>query len=627
MRPFALLFLLLASAPAILSAAPGDLDTAFGTQGIALTTIQAAAEGIVLQPSGKILLLGALNGNAVVIRLHTNGSLDTEFGNGGIATIDFGGSNDYPVALEVSAAGDIVLAAYSNAVPGSGFAFARLTQDGAPVVQTITPQTGVAHSMALQSEGKVVMVGDQRLIVRYNSDGSLDNSFDSDGKRFLPSDIVTNVYDVSVQPDGKLVLTGDAFGDFITLRLLQDGSLDNSFSSDGWVTTPVGDAADYGKTVTIQPDNYILVAGYSAVSGGTDFSVVRFTPDGALDTSFNTTGKLLIGVKPVDTSPRLHIQTDGKILLAGNTGLLRLLPSGTLDSTFGTAGILDTLAQSDFGPAGLTVQSNGEILLAGSNGGVLAARYHSGIPADIVVEQPAGQFLSSNAPQPVDFGTVISGASASKTFTIRNRGSIQDLTGLAITKAAAGHPADFAVGALGSTLLSTDASTTFTVTFSPSGAGIRSATLEIASNDPDENPFIIQVTGRQATNLEAWRQTHFGTMEATGSAADLSDPDSDGIPNLMEFATGTPPNALNLPVGELVKNGNTLEFTYWRSKAAVGEVSFIREFSQTISGTWSQTGGTVETILEETADRQKVMVTTPAGSAGKRFVRLRVSRL
>ena len=116
-------------------------------------------------------------------------------------------------------------------------------------------------------------------------------------------------------------------------------------------------------------------------------------------------------------------------------------------------------------------------------------------------------------------------------------------------------------------------------------------------------------------------------MGNTGPGSELSDPDDDGLPNLVEYATGKNPVLYSAPVGELIKNGNSLEFTYWRAKRALTEVSFIREFSQTISGVWSQTAGTVETILSDDGNMQQVLITTPAGIAGKRFVRLRVTRL
>ncbi len=160
----------------------------------------------------------------------------------------------------------------------------------------------------------------------------------------------------------------------------------------------------------------------------------------------------------------------------------------------------------------------------------------------------------------------------------------------------------------------------------PSSPGNKSATVEIQSNDPDESPFTLSLSGRLATATDLWRQTHFGSMNETGPASDQSDPDADGIPNLVEFALGSPPNESTPTPGTLVRNGSTLEFTYWRSKAALGEIAFVREFSQSLADGWSQVGGMVETILEETTDLQKVRVTTPAGTAGRRFIRLRITR-
>jgi hypothetical protein len=159
----------------------------------------------------------------------------------------------------------------------------------------------------------------------------------------------------------------------------------------------------------------------------------------------------------------------------------------------------------------------------------------------------------------------------------------------------------------------------------PSSPGNKSATLEIQSNDPDESPFTLSLTGRQATATDLWRQTHFGSMDEAGPASDQSDPDADGIPNLVEFALGSHPKESTPAPGTLVRNGSTLEFTCWRSKAALGEIAFVLEFSQSLADGWSQVGGMVETILEETTDLQKVRVTTPAGTAGRRFIRLRVT--
>ncbi len=155
---------------------------------------------------------------------------------------------------------------------------------------------------------------------------------------------------------------------------------------------------------------------------------------------------------------------------------------------------------------------------------------------------------------------------------------------------------------------------------------MRTATLLIASNDEDENPFEINLTGSQATVLEAWRQSYFGSPYSTGPGADLNDGDGDGMVNLMEFATGSDPLVLTLPIGQLVKNGGTLEFTYSRPKAALADVRYDLEASATISGTWGM-ASQGETILSDDEITQQVKATYPAGITGRRFVRLRVTRL
>jgi hypothetical protein len=101
----------------------------------------------------------------------------------------------------------------------------------------------------------------------------------------------------------------------------------------------------------------------------------------------------------------------------------------------------------------------------------------------------------------------------------------------------------------------------------PSSPGNKSATLEIQSNDPDESPFTLPLTGRQATATNLWQQTHFGPINETGPASHQSDPEADGIPNLVEFALGSNPKEPTPAPGTLVRNGTTLEFTHWRSTA------------------------------------------------------------
>ena len=214
-------------------------------------------------------------------------------------------------------------------------------------------------------------------------------------------------------------------------------------------------------------------------------------------------------------------------------------------------------------------------------------------------------------------------SSAAQTFTILNKGG-NSLTGLAIGKSGA-NSGDFTVSAAGAGALAPNATTTFTVTFSPAVGGQRNATVSIASNDGNENPFRINLRGNGVSVLDAWRQTHFGSTADTGNGANSFDFDRDGLTNAAEFAFGLNPTqpggSAGLPVMSVDAQGRlTMEFV--RRKAA----------------TWPGTGYLVETgatlelaplelgmVSVEPVDVawERVRVTDPETGA-RRFGRVRV---
>ena len=138
-------------------------------------------------------------------------------------------------------------------------------------------------------------------MVRYNSNGSLDTSFGGTGKITT----VVGAYDVdnrgnsiAIQSDGKIVVAGWSYNgsnyyDFAVVRYNSNGSLDTSFGGTGQVTTPIGASGDFAQSVAIQQStDKILVAGYSSNGTKYDFAVVRYNPNGSLDTSFGGTGQV-----------------------------------------------------------------------------------------------------------------------------------------------------------------------------------------------------------------------------------------------------------------------------------------------------------------------------------------------
>jgi uncharacterized delta-60 repeat protein len=244
------------------------------------------------------------------------------------------------------------------------------------------------HATALQSDGKLIVVGSTNArsvmdfaIFRYNTDGSLDSSFGSSGQVF--TDIGTMTSDspnaVTIQGDGKILVSGKSQNNFAIVRYNTDGSLDTTFGAGGKVTTDIGASSwDDVQGMGVQSDGKILVAGSTKagiVSNG-DFALVRYNTDGSLDTSFGSGGKVTtdIGANTDDEAKGMVIQSDGKILVAGTSGgspdfaVVRYNTDGSLDASFGTGGKVTT----DFGGGtgdylhAIALQSDGKIILSGN---------------------------------------------------------------------------------------------------------------------------------------------------------------------------------------------------------------------------------------------------------------------
>ena len=251
------------------------------------------------------------------------------------------------------------------------------------------------------------------------------------------------------------------------------------------------------------------------------------------------------------------------------------------------------------------------------------------------VTMPEGTNIGGPEVGTVAIGSAVVGQSTSRTFTVRNSGTA-NLTGLVLSSdSGTPHSSDFAIGALAVTTLAPGATTTFTVTFTPTALGSRLGGLSIdsniTSNDGNWNPFFILLAGTGTTTLtpnEAWRQTYFGSSSNSGNGADAFDYDYDGLSNLIEWACNlNPTTASALPVS-LNSTGANLEFTYTRSVAAItaGAV-FTVEWSDTLAGNDWHTTGVTQVVQSNNGTVQQVKATLPAGSTGQRFVHLKVTGL
>ena len=182
----------------------------------------------------------------------------------------------------------------------------------------------------IQKDGKIIAAGRSQnsfAVARYNADGSQDTSFNGSGIVITPLGNDSGAVDLAIQLDGKIVVVGYSRGvsndfstaDFAVARYNPDGSLDTSFDGTGKIIIPIGGFADYANSVAIQADGKIVVAGNSDGDSGRNFVVVRFNPNGSLDTTFNGTGKVTTPFCCTSYAIGVAIQADGKIVVAGAT--------------------------------------------------------------------------------------------------------------------------------------------------------------------------------------------------------------------------------------------------------------------------------------------------------------------
>lgn len=382
----------------------GSLDTSFGSNGIVVTALSSSgdyAESLLLQPDGKLVVAGYTNGAGRLVRYNTDGSLDTSFNGSGIAT---GTSGFSFIGAALQADGKLVATGSFSNGSNTDFALTRFNSDGSidsgfgtnGTVLTDFGGNDAARNVIVQADSKLVVVGyffagapPNIAVARYNSDGTLDSSFDADGMLTLavgPS--ASYGWDAVQDADGKLVIAADSYVsgstayDFTLVRLNDDGSLDSSYNTDG-VATGTVDAAAYNdrpRRVLQQPDGKLVVVGSSFTplsANATDFSVARFNTDGSLDSGFAGDGTMRQQFGTPSSSAYLSglaVQPDGKIITGGDVTaanssrdavLVRYDGNGTLDTGFASNGIAQTVLSSSQQIFAMLRQDDGKIVSAG----------------------------------------------------------------------------------------------------------------------------------------------------------------------------------------------------------------------------------------------------------------------
>lgn len=362
------------------------------------------AWAVALQSDGKIVAGGyshnGSNKDFALARYDAHGNLDTTFDADGKVTTAIGSADDAILGIAVQGDGKIVAVGYMAAGSDFDFALARYNADGSldasfdsdGRVVTDAQDLYIARAVALQADGKIVVGGYASVsqlgifaIARYNSDGSLDTGFDTDGivrvtAGTYPPDVC---FAVAVQPDGKIVGAGrsnvlSADLEPCIVRLNGDGTLDPSFDADGillfdFPDNPVADAM-YGIGIS-SAGGIVIGGGVFSNNAGFDFAAARCTESGVIDSAFDTDGMVITELGAGwEEAFGLAVQANDKIVLAGYSNnsvnedfaVMRYNADGSLDTTFDLDGKLTLIfGTGDEQAHGVALQSDGRIVVAG----------------------------------------------------------------------------------------------------------------------------------------------------------------------------------------------------------------------------------------------------------------------
>jgi uncharacterized delta-60 repeat protein len=341
------------------------------------------------------LIVSVLIALAVDLRAQVPGTLDPTFDTDGIVITDVNNVDNFATAVAIQADGKIVAGGEGT---GLGYVLARYTTNGSldgtfgtgGIVTSVLAAGGTVRALALQEDGKIVVLGNvnnaavhQFVVARYNSGGSLDTTFGPGG--YTTTSFGTGSHfgnGLVIQQDGRIIAAGAAnvvggpLG-FALARYNTDGSLDSGFGVGGRIITEFPGSSDFGaqaSSVRLAPDGKIVAAGlrFSSITFR-DFAAARYNIDGSLDGGFGVEGRVTTDIAGNEQAFDCAVQSDGKIVLAGTTNnfqayaLVRYNLDGSLDNTFdGDGKVITTFpAAGDSYITAVKIQPDSKVIAAG----------------------------------------------------------------------------------------------------------------------------------------------------------------------------------------------------------------------------------------------------------------------
>lgn len=366
-----------------------SLDASFNGTGFRLQAVgvsESAGYAIAVQPDGKIVVAGvAMIGTAeddekfVVARFNADGTPDTSFGTGGSAFSPLRHISAQ-IKLLIQPDGKILVSGTTLLIQQqlTAYAVTRFTSDGAldttfngtgyATANVPTSSSDTCHAMTLQADGKIVLVGKTLTfsgqssdwdvsVLRFNSNGSLDPTFDGDG--ILKIGTLADdeeAYSVLVQPTGKILIGGRSTGTverFMLTRINADGSTDTSFGTGGWNIFQLDFTNNNFTSMAQQSDGKVLASG-----GG---KILRFSADGVRDMSFAVNG--VQNATGTIEQAEIRVITGDKFVIGTRYGAYRYMANGAVDTNFGRN---FTVANNLCYMRSVAVQSDGKVVLGGT---------------------------------------------------------------------------------------------------------------------------------------------------------------------------------------------------------------------------------------------------------------------
>jgi len=378
-----------------INAQPGTIDSTFAVNGLARYDFFGTnfCEMTEILPDGKILQGGSRESNWLLfVRYLPNGTIDSTFGEGGSISPYLQGVSLIP-KVHLQTDGKLLVGDISNFK--DKLLFARYDQNGKidstfgvngvisyPFVARSNSDIYYPYRITTDLGGRIFLTGmsinDKMAVLCLQPNGKIDYTFANNGYRYFDVDTLkSSGQSLTPLPDGKMIFSGftnvPGGGDLVLVKLTANGQNDSTFGTNGMVTVPIGTGTPIGTRIKTDTSGNIYVSGHLKIDSTVVLALIKFDSTGLLDQNYGSGGIATAYITGDDHGGMFDFQSDGKVVVGGQSGnygngnstliMVRFTTDGQLDSTFGTNGITHMEVGQSVGiRPQLKILKNGQII-------------------------------------------------------------------------------------------------------------------------------------------------------------------------------------------------------------------------------------------------------------------------